>query len=182
MFDPTLLAGGTVAAYISTGRMPKAPADVPAEWCRPGAAFVCIKKNGDLRGCVGTYMPTRDSLVEEIMHNAVSSALNDTRFLPVRIDELPGLEFSVDVLESPQQVKTADELDPRVFGVMVRSGPRLGLLLPNLEGVDRVDKQIAIAKQKAGIAAGEDIELFRFKVRRFEPAGTAGELFSLDDG
>ncbi|MDP1808714.1 MAG: AmmeMemoRadiSam system protein A [Actinomycetota bacterium] len=174
MFDPTRLAGDTVSAYISTGKMPEAPADAPIEWLKPGAAFVCIKKNGSLRGCVGTFTPTRASLVEEIMHNAVSSAVNDTRFLPVGDEELASLEFSVDILDPPRQVMTADELDPKVFGIVVKAGSRLGLLLPDLEGVDTVEKQIAIAKQKAGIGAVEAAELWRFRVRRYEPVPAGG--------
>lgn len=170
MFDPTRLAGETIAAYISTGKMPGAPTAAPREWLKPGAAFVCIKKDGDLRGCVGTFKPTRGSLVEEIMHNAVSAAVNDNRFLPVRADELVGLKFSVDVLDPPHQVLTADDLDPKVFGIMVKAGSRLGLLLPDLEGVETVEEQIAIAKQKAGIGAAEAVELWRFRVRRY--AGT----------
>lgn len=105
------------------------------------------------------------------MNNAVSSAVNDRRFLPVGRDELGELEFSVDVLDPPQKVKTADDLDPKIFGVVVRSGGRLGLLLPDIKGVESVDEQIAIAKQKAGIGMAEDAELFSFKVRRYKPVG-----------
>lgn len=181
MFDPTRLAGETVSAYISTGKMPETPANAPNEWLKPGAAFVCIKKNGNLRGCVGTFKPTRASLVEEIMHNAVSSAVNDTRFLPVGADELAGLKFSVDVLDPPQKVHTADDLDPKVFGIMVKAGSRLGLLLPDLEGVETVEKQIAIAKQKAGIGADEAAELWRFRVRRFEPVAPGGDSRPSDE-
>jgi AmmeMemoRadiSam system protein A len=170
MFDPIRLAEDTVAAYLATGKMPEAPNEVPVEWRKPGAAFVSIKKNGSLRGCVGTFMPTKVSLVEEIMANAVSSAINDHRFLPVTSEELASLEFSIDVLDSPKKVETVDELNPKVFGVIVRAGSRLGLLLPDIEGVETVEEQVNIAKQKAGIATVEPAELFSFKVNRFKRA------------
>ncbi len=172
MFDPTELAKRAVKTYIATGRMPAASDDIPAEWRRPGAVFVSIKKGGQLRGCVGTYAPTRPTLADEIMHNAVSSALDDPRFSAVTADELEELEFSVDVLEPPHRVKTADDLDAKVYGVIVQSGAKLGLLLPDLEGVDTVEQQVAIARQKAGIRPQESLELFRFKVKRFKDQGS----------
>src|SRR3990172_1668024 len=160
MFDPIELARRAVTTYIATGKMPDVSADIPPEWKSPGAAFVCVKKSGRLRGCVGTYAPTRSSLAEEIMHNAVSSATDDPRFAAVSGDELASLEFSVDILEPPERVYTADDLDPKIYGVIVQAGLRLGLLLPDLDGVDTVEKQIDIASQKAGIPPGQETELF----------------------
>ena len=60
-----------------------------------------------------------------------------------------------------------DQLDPERYGVIVSAGPRRGLLLPDLEGVDTVDEQIAIAKQKAGIGVTEPIQIHRFEVKRY---------------
>jgi AMMECR1 domain-containing protein len=61
------------------------------------------------------------------------------------------------------------DLDPNVFGVIVedQSGVRRGLLLPDIPGITDAGQQVEIATRKAGIAAGEPVRLWRFKVERF---------------
>lgn len=128
--------------------------------------FVSIHKNGALRGCIGTIAPTCNSIAEEILQNAISAGTNDPRFPMITTDELPWLEISVDVLSEPEPISSTDKLDVKRYGVIVTSGHKRGLLLPNLDGVDNVNQQINIACQKAGIPAGEEIELQRFEVVR----------------
>ncbi len=128
--------------------------------------FVCIKKSGELRGCIGTFQPVRGDVVEEIIHNAAGSCTRDPRFFPVKPDELADLEVSVDILSQPERTEVS-ELDPKRYGVIVQAGSRLGLLLPDLEGVEDVETQLAIAKQKAGIRPDEPVEVFRFTVDRY---------------
>lgn len=130
-------------------------------------AFVSLKKNGRLRGCIGTFEPTRPNLAEEVIRNAISSCSRDPRFDPVREEELDDLDISVDVLGEPEQVSDPNSLDPSRYGVIVKSGYRLGLLLPDLEGVDTIEEQISISRQKAGIGPREPVELFRFEVKRY---------------
>lgn len=131
-------------------------------------AFVTIHTaDGKLRGCIGTFLPTNSNLAYEIMQNAVSSALEDPRFEPVRPDELKDLAVSVDVLSAPQEVKGEEDLDPGVYGVIVESGWKRGLLLPDLDGVDTPREQIRIASLKAGIRRGEKTKLYRFTVKRY---------------
>jgi AmmeMemoRadiSam system protein A len=132
-----------------------------------GAVFVCLKKGGDLRGCIGTFQPTQETLAEEIAANAVSAACRDPRFPPVSEQELASLDISVDVLSEPEPVSDVSQLDPRRYGVIVKRGDRTGLLLPDLEGVDSVEQQLEIARNKAGISPHEPIQLFRFTVDRF---------------
>ena len=168
MFDPAEFARTAVTTYITTGQWLRVPEGTPAEWMRPAGAFVCIKIGGRLRGCVGTYLPREASLVKEIMRNAVGSATGDPRFQPITADELDTLAFTVDVLEPPEKVTDLGELDPEIYGVIVRAGARTGLLLPDLEGVETVGQQITIAKQKAGIAPEEPAEIFKFRVTRYE--------------
>ena len=129
-------------------------------------AFVSIHKHGYLRGCIGTIGPTRDSVAEEIIENAISASTRDPRFSPVTEDELPWLEISVDVLGEAEPIDSPEELDPRRYGVIVTSGRKRGLLLPDLEGVDTPAQQIDIASRKAGIRKGEKISLERFEVIR----------------
>jgi AMMECR1 domain-containing protein len=103
---------------------------------------------------------------EEIIRNAISAAMHDPRFSPVREDELKTLEYSVDVLSEPEDIGSESELDPKKYGVIVTKGGRRGLLLPDLDGVDTVSQQISIAKQKAGIGKWENVKLSRFTVTR----------------
>ncbi len=130
-------------------------------------AFVSIHEHGKLRGCIGTILPTTGCVAQEIIGNAVSAAVRDPRFDPIRPEELPWLEINVDVLGEPEAIGSAKELDVKRYGVIVSgSGGRRGLLLPDLEGVDTVEQQIAIARQKGGIRPGEKIRLERFEVVR----------------
>lgn len=129
--------------------------------------FVSIKKDGDLRGCIGTISPTRKCIAEEIVINAISAATDDPRFDPMDREELLDCTISVDVLGKPEKA-TKEELDPINYGVIVTKGRKRGLLLPNLEGVDTVDYQLQIALQKANISPRDNYEIERFKVERYE--------------
>lgn len=129
--------------------------------------FVSLKINGDLRGCIGTTEPTTNSIAEEIINNSISAALNDPRFSPLRKEELMDIDISVDLLYPPEKT-TFEELDSKKYGVIVSCGHRRGLLLPNLEGIDTADKQVAIAMEKGGIMPNENYSLERFKVERFK--------------
>jgi AmmeMemoRadiSam system protein A len=161
------LAKRTVERYVKEGKVLKAEELTPEMRERTGV-FVSIHKGGELRGCIGTFEPQRSNVAEEIIANAISSATSDPRFSPIRPDELEDLEYSVDVLTTPEPVKSQDQLDPRRYGVIVEAGWRKGLLLPDLEGVDSVDYQIDICRQKAGIAPNEPVRLYRFEVRRYK--------------
>lgn len=131
-------------------------------------AFVCIKKYGQLRGCIGTIQATEDNLVSEMIHNAISAGMYDPRFPPVNALELKDLVYSVDIMGETETIDSPEQLDVKKYGVIVTSGSKRGLLLPNLEGVDAIEEQIAIARNKAGIRAGEKIKLERFEVIRHE--------------
>jgi AmmeMemoRadiSam system protein A len=160
------LARKAVERYIRQGKIFR-PRKLTAEMKQRAGVFVSIKKRGELRGCIGTFMPTRTNVAEEIVANAISSATQDPRFMPVETSELVDLEYSVDILTEPEPVQSTDQLDPRKYGVIVECGYRRGLLLPDLAGVDKVEEQIEICRAKAGISAGEPIRLYRFRVERF---------------
>lgn len=129
--------------------------------------FVSIKKHGQLRGCIGTTEPTQINILEEVKQNAISAATRDPRFEPVSIDELADLVYSVDVLKPAEPIADMEELDPTRYGVIVRSGYRTGLLLPNLEGIETAAEQVAIARKKAGIGPKESVKMERFEVVRY---------------
>lgn len=160
------LARKAVEGYVNGRRMVE-PDELAPEMKERAGVFVSLKKRGQLRGCIGTFEPTQPSVAQEIIQNAISSATGDPRFSPVRPDELDQLEYSVDVLTSPQPVDDKAQLDAKKYGVIVEAGRRRGLLLPDLEGVDSVDMQIDICRQKAGISPAEPVKLYRFQVRRY---------------
>lgn len=191
-----LLAKQAVENYIKKGKIIDLPADLPKEIStKKEGAFVTIEKGGDLRGCIGTYLPTRKNIAEEIIHNAISAATEDYRFGLIKEEELPKLSYTVYILSEPKLVKDLKELNPKKYGVIVKTAPlspsrpmgearlkeaagdvvfnghfvaKTGLLLPDLEGVDTIEKQIYIACQKAGIDPRiEKIIIYRFSVDKY---------------
>lgn len=173
--DPYVeLAQDNIERFIRCG-MPidltsELKAELPSEMTTERAGvFVSIHEQGDLRGCIGTIAPTTACIAEEIIQNGISAATRDPRFPPIEERELNALEINVDVLLEPEPVSSIKELDPKNYGVIVTKGFRRGLLLPDLEGVDTVEDQLAIAKRKAGIRVDDkNVEIERFKVIRHE--------------
>ncbi len=162
------LARLSLETYVKTGkRLDRLPDGLPAELMdRTAGAFVSLHAHGQLRGCIGTTGPTTESVAWEIVQNAVSACSRDPRFVPVGVEELDSLEYSVDVLGEPEAISSPEQLDVKKYGVIVSCGGRRGLLLPDLEGVDTVEQQIDIARQKGGIGPREKYALERFEVVR----------------
>mgnify|MGYP001313738401 FL=1 len=161
------LARLTLETYVRTGKKIARPEGLPEEMLENRAGvFVSLKKHGQLRGCIGTIAPTCPCIADEIIQNAISAGTQDPRFSPVRENELDDIVYSVDVLSKPEPVKDKSELDVIKYGVIVTAGHKRGLLLPNLEGVDTVEQQLAIARQKAGIRDDESYTIERFEVVR----------------
>lgn len=131
--------------------------------------FVSLHKKSDhsLRGCIGTFLPTKETVAEEIINNAIAAATEDPRFDPVSDDELDDLDINVDVLSGPEQISDTKKLNPKKYGLIVTNqNGRKGLLLPDI-GVDTVDEQIAICCEKGCINPQTDkLTLFRFTVER----------------
>lgn len=161
------LARNSLKHFLLTRKKILISQDLPEEMLLHRAGvFVSIKKNGQLRGCIGTIEPTKDSIAEEIIENAILAGLEDPRFPPVKPHELDELDFSVDILLPKEEVLSIDMLDCKVYGVIVSHGSKRGLLLPNLEGVNTVSEQLDIVFQKAGIDPEGHYRLERFKVIR----------------
>jgi len=163
------LAKQAVEEYIKTGRIISTPQELTSEMAQRAGVFVCLKKGGELRGCIGTISAASSCVAEETIRNAIASAVSDNRFFPVQEDELDELEYTVDVLCPPEPVKDLSELDPKRYGVIVSKGGRRGLLLPDIEGVDTPEEQLRIAMLKAGISPTEGgIKVERFEVKRYK--------------
>ena len=166
---PEELARLTVENYIKKTGKTEIPDKLTGVEVEEAGAFVTIKTlNGDLRGCIGTILATRDSVIDEIINNAISSATRDPRFSPVKESELKNLKYSVDILHKPERVKSLDELNPEIYGIIVSSeSNKQALLLPALEGLDTIEKQISACMRKAGINPNEKISIQKFKVDRY---------------
>lgn len=161
------LARASLEHWLEKGSYLPLPSGLPTELTEQRAGvFVSLKKEGRLRGCIGTTGPTTGSVAEEIIRNAVSAGVRDPRFDPVEVEELPFLIYSVDVLGEAVFASSMEQLDPLRYGVIVYCGGRQGLLLPNLEGVDTPEQQVSIALRKAGIGPEEPYSLSRFEVVR----------------
>jgi len=170
------LARAAVTSLLAGGQAPDPEAidPDPALWRPRRACFVTLKNPG-LRGCLGTIHPAREDLGREIIANALAAATRDSRFPPLRPEELPGVLFSVDVLSEPEPVSDWSELDPARWGIIVSQGGRRGLLLPDLPGVDSVERQVTVAAQKAGLRDLSNLTLQRFSVDRHpEASGDQG--------
>ena len=160
------LARETIEAFVRDGTVLEPAQLAGAEYPERAGAFVSLHRGGMLRGCIGTISPTRATLAQEVAANAIQAAVEDPRFPSLTTEELADLDVKVDVLHAPEAC-TLDDLDPANYGVIVTSGYRRGLLLPDLEGVDDVASQVAIAMQKAGLPPGSPCDLQRFKVDRY---------------
>lgn len=183
----TELAKKAVQSYVEKGEVIGVPNDLPKEMTeKKSGTFVTIEKSGQLRGCIGTYLPTKENIAQEIIYNAIAAAAEDYRFGPIQKEELPLLSYTVYILEKPELVKNIKELDPKKFGIIVKTTPissadgtdvvfnghfvaKSALLLPDLEGIDTIEKQISIVCQKGGIdPSQEKIIIYRFTTEKYQ--------------
>jgi len=163
------LAKETIETYIKTRKIISPPRDLLKEMStRRAGVFVSLHlKDGSLRGCIGTFVPTKKNIALEIMANAISSATQDPRFPPVTEEELPKLTYSVDILSTSKTISKDKLSDPKKYGLIVSvQDGRRGLLLPNLPGVNTIEKQIKICRMKAGINPWEPVNYHIFTVER----------------
>lgn len=172
------LAKLAVETYIKEGKIIEVPSDLPKEFLdKKAGVFVTIEKitggifqkNKELKGCIGTYLPTKENIAEEIIYNAIATATEDYRFKPIELAELPSLSYMVYILNEPELIKDQNELNPKKYGIIIKTeSGKSGLLLPDLEGVDTVPKQIEITCQKAGIYPLEKLTIYRFTVEKYQ--------------
>jgi AmmeMemoRadiSam system protein A len=161
------LAKESIHHYLNHREKLSCPDPLSKDLEARSGAFVSIKKLKQLRGCIGTLEPCEPNLAMEIIENALKAALHDPRFSPVTTEELQDLTYSIDVVRPLEKVSTLDELDPEIFGLVVKSNGKQGVLLPDLEGVNSTEEQIQICRAKGKIPNDEPVEMYRFRVDRF---------------
>lgn len=165
----TDLARKAVEEYIVSGKEVEFnEEEIPEILNRKAGVFVTLKKNGKLRGCMGTFSPVQKNAAYEIVSNAMTAAENDPRFPEVEKEELQDIKISVDILSEPEEIRDNNELNPKKYGILVKGGHQTGLLLPDLEGIDTAEEQVNIAKRKAGLEENTEVEIYRFTVSRFK--------------
>ncbi len=165
------LAKDTVEGYIKTGKIPPLPENISKKFLTEKAGvFVSIYNGENLRGCIGTYLPTKPNIAEEIIGNAIAAATGDYRFSPITQKELPKLSYSVYILEEPHKIKNLNDLDPKEYGILIKSETgKSGLLLPDLPGIETTEEQLTAVCQKCGVRLdSEKITIFRFKAKKYE--------------
>lgn len=163
------LAHQAIATYLKTGQIISPPAPLPDNMAQPNPLFVSLHAaNGALRGCRGTLSPTQSNLAEIIIQTAIASAVDDPRFAPMRPEELEGLDVKIDLLSPLEPVSDINELNERIYGVLIQAGQRRGLLLPDIPMVDSVPRQLDLVRRKAGLSPQEPAQLYRFTVTRYE--------------
>lgn len=161
------LALRAIREQVTNQKRLEPPGPLPEEMKKKAGAFVCLKIKNRLRGCIGTIEPSQENLAEEIISNAISASIRDSRFDPVTQGELDDIEVTVDVLSRPEPVGSIKDLDPKLYGLIVTSGLKRGLLLPDIEGVDTAERQLSICRAKGNIGDDEEVTLQRFTVTRY---------------
>ena len=157
-----------IETYLRSHQLIEPPEPIPMEWQAPSAAFVTLRKNGAMRGCVGSTRPTEATAAHELIRYAIASAVRDPRFHPVRLDEVPLLSIRVQLLDPAEPLTDITRIDPRTDGIIVRSGDRQALLLPGIEEIVTPEQQLRAACQKAGIDRHAALQVERFRTRTFE--------------
>ncbi len=181
------LAKLAVEKYVKERKIIESLPDLPKEFLtKKAGTFVTIVKNGNLRGCIGTYLPTKENIAKEIISNAISAASEDYRFGPIHREELSDIFYTVYIISEPEMVKDIKTLNPKKYGIIVKTTPifhtnstdvvfdghlphKSGLLLPDLEGINTVKEQISICCQKGGIdPSKEKIMIYKFTIEKYQ--------------
>jgi AmmeMemoRadiSam system protein A len=139
---------------------------------KPGAAFVCIHKGRDLRGCIG-MIEARTPLWETIKRMAIEAAFGDPRFCALAFDELDKIDIEISVLTPMQKLKDPSEIEIGKHGLLIRRGLQSGLLLPQVASEHGWDREqfLKWTCAKAGLPEkawkDKDVETYIFSADVF---------------
>lgn len=171
-----ILARNAIAARFGVAAV---PADDLPELHAPGATFVTLTQDGDLRGCIGSLEAYRP-LIDDVRDNACNAAFRDPRFSPLRERELPLTRVEVSLLSVPQPFPVRDEADalarlrPAVDGLIFSARGRRATFLPQVwEQLPNPAEFLAHLRRKAGLPAdywGSDVRLETYQVQKWKEA------------
>ncbi|OHC60381.1 MAG: AMMECR1 domain-containing protein [Rhodocyclales bacterium GWA2_65_19] len=170
------LARNAIAARLGEAQ---SPADDCPELHKPGATFVTLTQQGNLRGCIGSLEAWRP-LAQDVQENAIGAAFRDPRFEPLTADELPITRVEVSLLTPAEPIFFTSEADalaqlrPEIDGVILTAGQHRSTFLPQVwEQLPGPASFMAHLKQKAGLPAnywGTDVRLERYTVKKWKEA------------
>jgi MEMO1 family protein len=170
------MARKTLEEYLKTGKAPEFFKDtpVPENLKKEAGMFVTLRKNHDLRGCIG-YIVGREPLYHAVSELAISSATRDPRFPPVKFEELKHIHIEISVMSPLRKVQSADEIVLGTHGVYVKKGFYSGIFLPQVATETGWDKETFLRQLCAGKAGlpqdawkDKDTELQVFTADIFE--------------
>ncbi len=172
-----VIARDAIANVVHIPRKKTAIFDETAPWLvEPGATFVTLMQNDELRGCIGTVHAHR-SLLADIQLNAVSAALNDPRFPPLTRDDLNSIMIEISLLSTPQRICFVDEKDAMaqlrvgIDGIVFEYGHFRSTFLPQVwETLAQPQQFVAALKLKAGLPGDfwdEDVKLSRYTITKW---------------
>ena len=175
------LAAGSIEHGLEHAKaLPAGSADCAAELAEHGASFVTLRRDGKLRGCIGTSEAHR-ALVVDVSENGFRAAFKDPRFPALKPDEVLGLEVSVSVLSRPTPMAFSSEqeflglLRPGTDGLIIEEGKKRALFLPSVWS-QLTETQVFVEHLKAKAGLPKDHWSDTFKARRF----TALEISTTD--
>lgn len=167
------IARKTIAEYLTNHQIPALTPQNQALW-RPLGVFVTLRKNGNLRGCLGTFEPG-EPLYRVIQDRSVAAATKDRRFIPVDADELADITIEISVLTPKQKISNWQEIELGKHGVVVQKGLHAGTFLPQVATENDWDKEKFLSElcsQKAGLPPNcyqnPSVLLYVFEARVFE--------------
>lgn len=169
------IARESVETYIKDGKMLKIEENDP-ELNKLLGAFVTLRKDGDLRGCIGVFTgDVSEPLYKVVLEMAISAAVNDPRFNPVTESELDKLDYEISVLSTLKKVGSWKDIEIGKHGVRIIRGSRAGVFLPQVATENNWDLDTfmnVLCTQKAGLPADcwkdKDTEIYIFTAQVFE--------------
>jgi AmmeMemoRadiSam system protein A len=177
----TLLALARASIAQAMG-LPSPVVDLPGWLQEPGACFVTLTQQGQLRGCIGS-LQARRSLGEDVRANAVASALRDPRFTALKAAELDRTQVEVSVLSPTEPLEFGNEaqalaqLRPQVDGVVLEYAGHRGTFLPQVwEQLPTAVEFMRQLKRKAGLPEdfwADGLRLQRYTVEKWKEDGSA---------
>jgi len=164
------IARDTVTALVTDGRVPDEKVDDPA-LNAPLGAFVTLRENGELRGCIGSFY-SDGPLYETVREMAVSAAVHDSRFTPVTKTELKDIRVEISVLSPMKKVSDVGDIVVGRDGLYIVKGGNSGVLLPQVPAEFGWDRDAFLAQTciKAGLppdAWKEGADIYSFTATVF---------------